>query len=408
MPRAVGSHELITDTDGQLGEQMRSWRRTIHAHPETAYEEFATAKLVAAALQESGIRVHTGIARTGVVGVLQAGNGGRSIALRADMDALHIQELNDFAHRSLHDGRMHACGHDGHTATLLGAAAHLARTRNFEGTVYLVFQPAEENEGGGRRMVEEGLFEHFPVDAVFGLHNLPGLPVGCFSLLSGPVLASFDIFEIRISGKGGHAAMPQHVIDPIVIGSQLVGALQTIVSRSLDPLESGVVSVTSLHAGDTWNVVPDEAVLRGSVRAFDEPIQARIEERLRALTTGICTSFGASATVKYERRYPPTVNWPEQTEAARRVVVKTFGADSLTAGARPLMASEDFSYMLREKPGCFALLGNGVGAGSTGLHNPHYDFNDELLGWGATYWVRLVEDLLAPANLVNNDAAPTA
>ena len=386
---------LITDADDTLRGLMRTWRHAIHAHPETAFEEFATAELVAATLQASGITVHTGIAGTGVVGVLSAGTGGRSIGLRADMDALHIQELNEFAHRSQCEHRMHACGHDGHTAMLLGAAVHLASSRAFDGTVYLIFQPAEENEGGGRRMVEEGLFERFPMDAVYGLHNLPGLPVGQFSLSPGPALASFDTFEIKIRGKGGHAAMPHRAIDPIVIASQLIGALQTVVSRKLDPLEAGVVSVTSVHAGDTWNVIPDEAVLRGSVRAFSDDVQRLIEESIRSLAAGICATFGATAEVTYEYRYPKTFNWPEQTELARNVVTEAFGADGLLAAPRPLMASEDFSYMLRDKAGCFALLGNGL-IGS-GLHHPRYDFNDELLGWGATYWVRLVESLLSPS-----------
>jgi hippurate hydrolase len=391
------SPALITDADPGLLAQMRSWRRTIHAHPETAFEEFATAELVAGTLRAAGISVHTGIAETGVVGVLQSGEGGRAIALRADMDALHIQELNDFAHRSRHEGRMHACGHDGHTAMLLGAAAYLARTRNFLGTVFLIFQPAEENEGGGRRMVEEGLFERFPAEAVFGLHNLPGMPVGRFSLLTGPALASFDTFEIRIRAQGGHAAMPHLTADPIVIGAQLVSALQTIVSRALSPQEAAVVSVTSLHAGDTWNVIPNEAILRGSARAFSEPVQAKIEERVRALATGLCSSFGADADVDYQRRYPPTINWPAETQTARHVVTEAFGTDTLQPDARPLMASEDFAYMLLRKAGCFALVGNGV-EGSGQLHSAHYDFNDDLLGWGATYWVRLVEHMLARSN----------
>ena len=389
--------ELITESSPQLAAQMREWRHAIHANPETAFEEVATAALVSAQLREQGLDVHTGLATTGVVGVLRAGSSTRAIGLRADMDALHIQERNEFAHRSRNDGRMHACGHDGHTAMLLGAAAHLSRTKRFDGTVYFIFQPAEENEGGGRRMVEDGLFERFPMEGVYGLHNIPGMPVGQFTIVTGPALASFDIFEITIRGKGGHAAMPQRTVDPVVIGAQLVTALQTIVSRTIDPLDAGVVSVTSVHAGDTWNVVPDSCVLRGSVRAFDETVRAAIEAKLRALAVGFCDSFGAKAEIRYEQRYPATVNAPGESEHARRIVAEEFGAERIVSDARPLMASEDFAYMLRAKPGCFALTGNGAGQPGSPceLHNPRYDFNDDVLGWGATYWVHLVEHTLA-------------
>lgn len=388
---------LIAEFDPLLTRQMREWRRAIHAHPEIAFEEHETAALVARKLGEFGIAVHTGIAHTGVVGVLRAGASHRSIGLRADMDALPMQELNRFEHRSRIDQRMHACGHDGHTAMLLGAAKHLATTKRFDGTVYFIFQPAEENEGGGRRMVEEGLFQRFPMDSVFGLHNLPGQPVGQFTILSGPALASYDTFEIAILGKGGHAGMPQRTVDPIVIGAQLIVGLQTIVSRALDPLDWAVVSVTSLHAGEAWNVVPDKAVLRGSVRAFSEQVQALIEERIRALAQGISASFGAASDVRYERRYPPTINWPVETAQAQRAAASAFGAERVNETARPLMASEDFAYLLREKVGCFALIGNGPSDGGCELHNPYYDFNDELLALGATYWTSLVEQQLAPA-----------
>ena len=389
---------LITEDDPQLAARMRGWRHAIHANPETAFEEVQTAALVAEQLRAFGLQVHTGIAATGLVGVLRSGNGQRAIGLRADMDALHIQEQNEFAHRSRNDGRMHACGHDGHTAMLLGAAAHLASTKRFDGTVYFIFQPAEENEGGGRRMVEEGLFERFAMEAVYGLHNIPGMPVGQFTIVSGPALASFDTFEITVRGKGGHAAMPQRTIDPVVVGSQLVSALQTIVSRTVDPLDSGVVSVTSMHAGETWNVVPDTCVLRGSVRAFDEKVRGTIEEKLRSLATGLCASFGASAEVRYERRYPATVNAPRESALARAMAAREFGNERVVADARPLMASEDFAFMLRAKAGCFALTGNGAGTPGAPceLHNPRYDFNDDVFGWGATYWVRLVEHSLPP------------
>jgi amidohydrolase len=393
---ASHSPRLITDADPDLARRMREWRRTIHAHPETAFEEIETAALVSRQLEECGLEVHTGLAQTGVVGVLRCGSSSRAIGLRADMDALHIQEQNDFAHRSRRDGRMHACGHDGHTAMLLGAARHLAAKRSFDGTVYFIFQPAEENEGGGRRMVEEGLFERFAMEAVFGLHNIPGLPVGQFTILTGPALASFDIFEITVHGKGGHAAMPQRTVDPVVVGSQLVTALQSIVSRTIDPLDAGVVSVTSLHAGETWNVVPDTCVIRGSVRTFSEGVRNSVETRMRELAAGICAAFGARSDVRYERRYPATVNAPAESEHAQRVAARAFGKERIVAEGRPLMASEDFAYMLQAKAGCFALTGNGAGAPGSPceLHNPRYDFNDEVLGWGATYWVRLVEETL--------------
>lgn len=392
----IARSKLITEADPQLAGQIRAWRHAIHANPETAFEEVETAELASRQLQACGLEVYSGIAVTGVVGVLRAGMSEHAIGLRADMDALHIQEANDFPYRSQRDGRMHACGHDGHTAMLLGAATYLARTRRFDGTVYFIFQPAEESEGGGRRMVEEGLFDRFPMDAVYGLHNIPGMPVGEFALLTGPALASFDVFEICIRGKGGHAAMPQRTVDPIVVGAQLVNVLQTIVSRSLDPLDAGVISVTSMHAGETWNVVPDSCVLRGSVRALDEDVRAVIEARIRELSEGLCSSFGASAEIKYERRYPATINTPEESDRARRVVETEFGPEHVIADARPLMASEDFAYMLRAKAGCFALTGNGIGesASPCQLHSSHYDFNDDVLGWGATYWVRLVEQIL--------------
>ncbi len=382
----------------EFHEEINGWRRDLHAHPETAFEEVRTADFVAEKLAEFGLEVHRGLATTGVVGVLQgeSNTSGRAIGLRADMDALHIQELNDFAHRSRHDGRMHACGHDGHTAMLLGAAKYLAETRNFDGRVAFIFQPAEENEGGGRVMVQEGLFERFPVEAVYGLHNMPGMPVGTISLRSGPAMAAFDIFEIVITGKGTHAAMPQLGIDPVVTGAQLVTALQTIASRRTEPLDSVVVSVTQFHAGETWNVIPETAVIRGTVRSFKKATQARIEADIERMARAVCESQGATMTLRYERRYPALVNSEAETGIAATVAARVVGADKVVNGAEPLMGSEDFAFMLEEKPGCYVWLGNGEegGPGGCAVHNPHYDFNDEIAVIGASYWARLVESTL--------------
>jgi len=376
----------------ELGDEMRAWRRDLHRHPETAFEEERTAGFVAEHLASWGIEVHRGLARTGVVGLLRGrGQGHRLIGLRADMDALPLQELNRFEHRSVHDGRMHACGHDGHTAMLLGAARCLAQTRNFAGAVAFIFQPAEENEGGGRVMVEEGLFDKFPVEAVYGLHNMPGLPAGHFACRTGPALASFDTFEIAIAGSGAHAAMPHHGADTIVAGAQIVGALQTIASRRTDPLESVVVSVTQFHAGETWNVLPERAVIRGTARAFSEAVQAQVEADLRRIAEGVAASQGAAATLDYERRYPVLVNSPRESAFAAQAAADIAGERAVRRASPPLMGAEDFAFMLKEKPGCYIWLGNGDGPGACPVHNPRYDFNDEILAVGASYWVRLVE-----------------
>ncbi len=382
----------------EFHDEIKGWRRDLHAHPETAFEEVRTADFVAEKLAEFGIEVHRGLATTGVVGVLdgRSNASGRAIGLRADMDALHIQELNGFDHRSRHDGKMHACGHDGHTAMLLGAAKYLSETRNFDGRVAFIFQPAEENEGGGRVMVEEGLFELFPVEAVYGLHNMPGMPVGSVSLRSGPAMAAFDIFEIVVTGKGTHAAMPQLGIDPVVTGAQIVTALQTIASRRTAPLDSVVVSVTQFHAGDTWNVIPETAVIRGTVRSFKKETQDQMERDIDRIARAICDSQGATMTLRYERRYPALVNSEAETQIAGAVAAKVVGDGKVLMGAEPLMGSEDFAYMLEAKPGCYVWLGNGTegGPGGCSVHNPHYDFNDEISVVGASYWATLVEQTL--------------
>jgi hippurate hydrolase len=373
---------------------MTAWRRQLHAHPETAFEEHETASFVAARLAELGLPTDRGLAKTGVVATIAGNRPGPAIALRADMDALHIHERNGFAHASTEPGKMHACGHDGHTAMLLGAARYLAETRNFAGTVHVVFQPAEENEGGGRAMVEEGLFRRFPVDAVYGMHNWPGLPVGEFAVRPGAMLAACDLFEIVVEGTGAHAALPHLGIDPIICAAQIATALQTVTSRNTHPLESAVLSITQFHGGDTWNVIPDRVVLRGTARSFKPELSGRIEAALRRIATGTAAAMGARVEITYDRRYPATVNSAAETEVAIAAASAVVGPSHVDRNVQPTMGSEDFAFMLNEKPGCYIFIGNGVGERSAGLHNPHYDFNDEILPIGASYWARLVEQVL--------------
>jgi amidohydrolase len=377
-----------------LHDSMRGWRHQLHAHPETAFEEVQTSALVAELLRSFGIEVHTGIARTGVVGVIKGLAPGPWVGLRADMDALDVTETNDFAHRSRHPGKMHACGHDGHTAMLLGAARHLAATRDFAGTVALIFQPAEENEGGGRAMVEDGLFERFPIDSVYGLHNWPGLPAGDFAIRSGAQMASYDIFEITLNGQGAHAAMPHLGRDAVVAAGQLLGALQTIVSRDVNPLDALVVSVTQIHAGDTWNVLPQHVVLRGTVRSFEARVQDLAERRIGEIAQGIAGTFGIAASLRYERRYPPTVNAVEPTRLAAAAATALVGAEHVDRDPRPSMGAEDFAFLQQARPGAYIWLGAGPGAAGCMLHNPGYDFNDDILAIGASYWVQLVRQAL--------------
>jgi hippurate hydrolase len=377
--------------------EMTAWRHDIHAHPEIAFEEHRTSDLVAAKLAEFGVDVHRGLAGTGVVGTIKSGTSPRAIGLRADMDALHIKERNGFAHRSRNDGKMHACGHDGHTTMLLGAAKYLAETRNFDGTVHVIFQPAEENEGGGRVMVEQGLFKKFPVEAVYGMHNMPGVPAGKFGVMPGPMMAAFDIFEVSITGRGAHAAMPHQGIDPVVIAAQIVTGLQTIASRATSPLDAVVVSVTQIHAGDTWNVIPNEVVLRGTTRSFKPEVQDAIEPAMRRIVDGVAGAFGATAKLHYERRYPPTINAPRETELAAAALADVVGKDNVLRDLQPTMGAEDFAFMLQARPGCYVWIGNGEGEGGCMLHNPHYDFNDAVLPIGASYWARLAEQSLPRA-----------
>lgn len=373
---------------------MQAWRRDIHAHPETAFEEHRTAQLVADKLREFGLEVETGIAGTGVVGTLTRGRGNRAIGLRADLDALPIVEQNTFDHVSKHPGRMHACGHDGHTTMLLGAARYLAEAGDFEGTVNFIFQPAEENEGGGRAMIEAGLFDKYPVESVFGMHNIPGMAVGTFAIRPGPMMAAFDIFRLKVTGRGGHAAMPQFTIDPILIGAKIIEAFQSIVSRSVDPQDAAVISVTQFHGGDAYNVIPDAVEIHGCTRCFSPKVQAMMEQKMRTQAEQICAAFGASATFYYEKRYPPTVNAQAETAMAAKAAASVVGAERVNLNPKPAMGSEDFAYMLQAKPGSYIWIGNGDGEGSCMVHNPSYDFNDAILPIGASYWVKLVEQLL--------------
>ena len=385
----------VVNRIAEFHEEMTAWRRHIHANPETAFEENDTADYVALRLHEFGIDVHRGLAGTGVVGTLRGEKGnGPAIALRADMDALDIEEKNGFGHKSRNPGKMHACGHDGHTAMLLGAAKYLAETRRFAGTVHFVFQPAEENEGGGRVMIEDGLFERFPSEAVYGMHNIPGIPVGEFAVRPGPIMASFDIFEITLTGTGTHAATPHLGRDAMVAAAQLVTALQTIHSRTVSPFDSAVVSVTQVHAGDTWNVIPEEVVVRGTTRAFKEHVQEHMEAEIRRISAGIAATFAVAAETRYERRYPPTVNDPREAELTARVAGDVAGSANVSLDKDPMMGAEDFAFMLNEKPGAYVWIGNGPRDGGCMLHNPNYDFNDDILPLGASYWARLVETRL--------------
>jgi hippurate hydrolase len=387
--------------------ELTAIRRDIHAHPETAFEETRTSALVVEKLKSWGIEVHTGLGKTGVVGVLRGGSGKKSIGLRADMDALPMPEFNRFAHASTVSGRMHACGHDGHTTMLLGAAQYLAKNRNFDGTVNFIFQPAEENgNAGARAMMRDGLFEKFPCDAVFGIHNMPGIPANHFGIRSGPTMASSNRFDIVIKGVGAHAAQPHKGVDPVIIASEMVGVLQTILTRSKNPLDTAVLSITQIHAGDTYNVIPTEAVLRGTVRTYTTQTLDLIEESMRRIVTTLPQVYGATGELNFVRAYPPLVNWDKESDFAANVAEAAFGKESVDRAIPPFMGAEDFSFFLEKVPGCYLFLGNGEGdhrletyhgMGPCQLHNPNYDFNDALLPVGATYWVKLVEAFLPAA-----------
>ena len=378
-----------------LHDEMTEWRRDIHQHPELKFEENRTSDLVAAKLEEFGIEIHRGLAKTGVVGTIRNGDG-PSIGLRADMDALPLEEKNTFKHASSNPGKMHACGHDGHTAMLLGAAKHLAASKNFKGTVNLIFQPAEEGGGGGELMIKEGLFEMFPVDSVYGLHNWPGMPAGTFGVGSGPFMAAADMFDLTINGRGGHAALPDQCIDPIVVASQVVSALQTITSRNTHPVDSVVISVTQIHAGDAYNVIPDSVRMHGTVRTFQTETRDKIPSSTLRVAEGVSAAYGATCELNYMSGYPATINSVPETEISAKAVVDLLGEDKIIRNPTPCMGAEDFSYMLEARPGCYVWLGIGPGKGEAGcmLHSSRYDFNDDVLPTGASYWVKLVENEL--------------
>ncbi|MCP4331553.1 MAG: amidohydrolase [Gammaproteobacteria bacterium] len=386
----------LTSHTSSLQASMQAWRHDIHRHPELAFEEQRTAARVAELLDEFGLEVHTGVGNTGVVGVLRKGSSERMLGLRADMDALKIQEQNQFEYRSVNEGKMHACGHDGHTAMLLGAAQHLAANGNFDGSVVFIFQPAEEHGEGARAMIADGLFERFPVDSVYAIHNFPSLETGKFSVRAGSIMAAEDNFEITINGVGHHAAMPHMGKDAIVIGAEIVNAMQTLVSRSLDPLDNAVVSFTEFVTNGTVNVVPGQVVLRGDTRSLTTSVQDQIEATMERIVAGICAAQGASYEFSYRHNFIPTVNTRAEAEIATVVAGAVVGADNVVGDSRPTMTSEDFGYMLQARPGAYLLLGNGVeGIGGCSLHNPAYDFNDEILCIGADFWVTLVESQLA-------------
>jgi amidohydrolase len=373
-------------------------RKDIHAHPELCFQEQRTADVVAAKLTEWGIPVHRGMGTTGVVGIIKNGTSDRAMGLRADMDALPLQEFNTFAHASQHEGKMHACGHDGHTAMLLSAAQHLAKHRNFDGTVYVIFQPAEEGGGGAREMIKDGLFKKFPMQAVFGMHNWPGAEVGTFAVSPGPVMASSNEFKITVHGKGSHAALPHNGVDPIVVASQMVQAFQNIITRNKKPVDAGVISVTMIHAGHATNVIPDSCEMQGTVRTFTLEVLDLIERRMKEVAEHICAANEARCEFEFVRNYPPTINHVKEAAFMREVMGEMVGADNVMA-QEPTMGAEDFSFMLQEIPGAYAFIANGDGAhremghggGPCTLHNPSYDFNDELIPLGGSLWVKLVE-----------------
>jgi hippurate hydrolase len=392
----------VVDTIVTQAATLAAVRREIHAYPELGFEEVRTAELVAQKLIEWGIPVHRGLGTTGVVGSVKGGSSPRAIGLRADMDALPMQEFNTFAHASQHAGKMHACGHDGHVAMLLAAAQYLATNRNFDGTVYLIFQPAEEKGGGAREMMREGLFEKFPMEAVYGMHNWPGMPAGSFAVSPGPVMASSNEFKITIRGKGGHAALPHNGLDPVPVACQMVQAFQTIISRNMKPIDAGVISVTMIHAGEATNVIPDSCELQGTVRTFTMEVLDLIEQRMKLVAEHTCAAFGVECEFEFVRKYPPTINSAPEAAFARQVMAGIVGEANVLA-QEPTMGAEDFAFMLQSKPGAYCFIGNGEGShreighggGPCMLHNPSYDFNDALIPLGASYWVRLAEAWLA-------------
>jgi amidohydrolase len=392
----------LIDSLIQFHPELQKLRRDLHAYPELCYEERRTSDRVAQKLTEWGIPVLRGMGMTGVVGIVKNGDSSRAIGLRADMDALPVQETNRFAHASRHAGKMHACGHDGHTAMLLGAAHYLSSQRNFDGTVYLMFQPAEEGGGGAKRMMDDGLFEKCPMDAVFGMHNWPGIAAGAFGVTPGPMMASSNEFEVIVKGKGAHAAQPHKGIDPIMVAIQIAQSWQTIITRNKNPIDSAALSITQIHAGSATNVIPDQASLIGTVRTFSVGVLDLIEQRMRAIAEHTAAAFDASAEFRFHRNYPPLINDAKETKFAIEVMQSMVGAANVDTQIEPTMGAEDFAFILQQKPGCYVFIGNGNGnhrdtghgLGPCNLHNASYDFNDNLLSIGASYWVRLVEAYL--------------
>lgn len=383
-------------------EELVNIRRDIHAHPELCFAEYRTSQVVSRKLKEWGIPTLEGLAETGVVGIIKKGSSEKAIGLRADMDALPMQEINDFPHKSTYPGKMHACGHDGHTAILLGAAYYLAHHADFDGTVYLIFQPAEEGGGGARRMIAEGLFEKCPMDAVYGLHNWPGLPAGSFGVREGALMASSNEFHVTVRGKGAHAAQPQKGIDPVMVAVQIAQSWQTIVSRNVNPIDPAVLSLTQIHSGSATNVIPDDAQMIGTVRTFSNATLDLIESRMKAIAEHTAQAFDAELDFQFKRNYPPLINHAKETQFAISVMRDVVGADMVNTAVEATMGAEDFAYMLQSKPGCYVFLGNGEGdhrteghgLGPCNLHNPSYDFNDDLLPIGANFWVQLVQRYL--------------
>jgi len=385
---------IIPEIQANHADMVR-WRHDLHAHPELAFEERRTADFVAACLEEWGLDVDRGLARTGVVGTLSRGSG-KTVGLRADMDALPMQEANEFDYRSSYPGKMHACGHDGHTTMLLGAARYLAAKPDFSGTIHFIFQPAEEAAGGAKVMLDEGLFERFDVDAVFGMHNWPGLPAGYFAMRRGAMMASLDCFDIRILGRGAHGALPHLGIDPILTAAQVVSAVQGIVSRNVDPLRSAVISITKIHAGDAHNIIPETLDMGGGLRCFDPALREQLKSRLGEVVAATAQAAGAGSAIEFVSGYPPVMNDAASTELAARVAAEIVGRDKVNDQSEPVLGSEDFAFLLEQRPGCYVFIGNGTEAGGCMIHNPHYDFNDGILALGASYWVRLAQAFLRP------------
>ena len=389
----------IIKKQSELHEDMVTWRHHIHKHPELSFKEDLTSDYIASVLEANDIEMHRGLAVTGIVATIHGKKEGRVIGLRADMDALPIQEKNDFSHKSVHDGKMHACGHDGHSTMLLGAAVHLKENNNFSGTVHFIFQPAEEGGGGGRVMVEEGIFEKFPCEAVYGMHNWPGMAEGQFAVHDTAVMAANETLKISIKGKGGHAAMPDQCVDPVVIGAQIITALQSVVSRNVAPLDSAVVSITMLDAGFVSNVIPNDMNLTGSLRYFSTDVGNEVKAKIKKIVEGISHSMGATATFSSTPNYPATVNTPKHAELCANAAAEVVGSSNVLRNEKPSMGSEDFSFLLNASEGAYIWIGNGLvpedgPEGGCMLHNTEYDFNDEILPLGSSYWVQLVQGIL--------------